>query len=73
MQDMVSNLNKATKAEINPFIIGKLDLETIANFEFVNMSREQNRYLKRDDGPIRMKMEEEEGNEIKEVGSGGNR
>jgi hypothetical protein len=32
--DMMSNLNKSEKNNINPFIISKLDLDTIAHFDF---------------------------------------
>jgi hypothetical protein len=40
IQDMVSNLNKATKQSINPFIIGKLDIDTIAHFDFLSLSKD---------------------------------
>lgn len=34
IKDMMSNLNKAEKQNLNPFIIGKLDIDTIAHFDF---------------------------------------
>ena len=51
---MVSNLNKATKPSINPFIIGKLDIETIAHFDFVSLAKDQNQYLFKNDGPLKI-------------------
>jgi hypothetical protein len=54
IQDMVSNLNKATKPTINPFIIGKLDIDTIAHFDFVSLAKDQNQYLFKNDGPLQV-------------------
>jgi hypothetical protein len=34
IHDMMSNLDKAEKKNLNPFIISKLDLDTIAHFDF---------------------------------------
>jgi len=34
INDMMSNLDKADKKNLNPFIISKLDLDTIAHFDF---------------------------------------
>jgi hypothetical protein len=34
IHDMMSNLDKAEKNNLNPFIISKLDLDTIAHFDF---------------------------------------
>jgi hypothetical protein len=42
IKDMMSNLNKATKEKINPFIIGKLDVDTIAHFDFASLPKDQN-------------------------------
>ena len=43
---MVSNLNKAQKTNLNPFIIAKLDIDTIAHFDFPSMPKEANVYVK---------------------------
>jgi hypothetical protein len=40
MHDMMSNLVKAEKNSINPFIISKLDLDTIAHFDFPQLPKE---------------------------------
>lgn len=42
---MMSTLSKAEKANLNPFIIGKLDVDTIAHFDFASMPKELNPYL----------------------------
>lgn len=34
VRDMMSNLNKSAKNNLNPFIVGKLDIDTIAHFDF---------------------------------------
>ena len=49
---MVSNLNKATKETINPFILGKLDIDTVAHFDFASLPKDQNKYLFKNDGPL---------------------
>lgn len=45
IHDMMSNLDKAEKSNLNPFIISKLDLDTIAHFDFPELSKNQNQYL----------------------------
>lgn len=42
IKDMVSNLGKSEKPIINPFIVGKLDIETIAHFDFPIIAKESN-------------------------------
>ena len=39
---MVSNLGKSEKDNINPFIVAKLDIETIAHFDFPPIAKESN-------------------------------
>lgn len=34
VKDMVATLNKAEKEYLNPFIVGKLDIDTVAHFDF---------------------------------------
>ena len=43
---MMSSLTKNTKTNVNPFIIGKLDIDTIAHFDFPSQSKDTNQYLK---------------------------
>ncbi len=45
IHDMMSNLDKAEKNNLNPFIISKLDLDTIAHFDFPQIAKDQNQYL----------------------------
>lgn len=40
MKDMVSQLTKSQKQNINPFLIGKLDIETINFFEFPSLTKD---------------------------------
>jgi|LauGreDrversion4_2_1035121.scaffolds.fasta_scaffold54024_2 hypothetical protein len=47
IKDMVATLNKAEKEHLNPFIIGKLDVDTVAHFDFPSLAKEQNAYLKK--------------------------
>lgn len=47
VKDMMSNLSKAKKENINPFIIGKLDIDTVAHFDFPSINKDQNQYLKK--------------------------
>jgi hypothetical protein len=42
IHDMMSNLDKAEKNNLNPFIISKLDLDTIAHFDFPQIAKDQN-------------------------------
>ena len=48
LKDMVSHLEKTTKPNINPFLIGKLDIETINFFDFPATTKENNPYLRKD-------------------------
>lgn len=34
IKDFITHLEKTTKKNVNPFYIGKLDIETIQNFDF---------------------------------------
>jgi hypothetical protein len=47
IKDMMSNLGKAEKQNINPFVIGKLDIETVAHFDFPALPKESNIYTKK--------------------------
>lgn len=44
IKDMMANLNKGEKDKLNPFIIGKLDIDTIAHFDFASLPKELNPY-----------------------------
>ncbi len=44
IKDLMSNLNKAQKQILNPFLISKLDLETITFFDFQSIPKELNQY-----------------------------
>ena len=46
INDMMSNLDKADKKNLNPFIISKLDLDTIAHFDFPQIAKDKNQYLR---------------------------
>ena len=39
---MMSTLDKAEKKNLNPFIISKLDLDTIAHFDFPTIAKDKN-------------------------------
>lgn len=56
-RDLVSHLEKTIKPNINPFLIGKLDIETINFFEFQQLSREQNKYTQKDINYLKEEME----------------
>lgn len=43
---MVTHLAKTTKPNLNPFLISKLDIETINFFEFPSLAKELNPYIK---------------------------
>lgn len=45
VKDMMSNLTAAKKETINPFLIGKLDIDTVAHFDFPSINKDQNKYL----------------------------
>ncbi|CDW83349.1 UNKNOWN [Stylonychia lemnae] len=62
-KDMVSHLAKCLKPNINPFLISKLDVETINFFDYPQQSKEQNPYLKaplllREDMDVSLKIAE---------------
>ena len=44
IKDLMSNLNKGQKQNLNPFLISKLDLETITFFDFQSIPKELNQY-----------------------------
>ena len=52
VKDMVSHLEKTTKPNINPFLIGKLDIESINFFDFPTLTKENNPYVNRDPDSI---------------------
>jgi hypothetical protein len=40
VKDMMSNLAKVKKETINPIIIGKLDIDTVAHFDFPSINKD---------------------------------
>lgn len=69
IHDFISNLNKATKTTINPFLVSKLDIDTIAHFDFPILPKEQNLYLKKDPQPAQFQQEFEQAVKIAESNS----
>jgi hypothetical protein len=49
-KEMVANLNTCPKYLLNPFIMAKLDLKTIQDFEYPVLTRENNPYTIRNYG-----------------------
>ena len=47
VKDMVATLNKAEKEQLNPYIVGKLDIDTVAHFDFPSQPKEQSIYLRK--------------------------
>lgn len=48
IKDMISNLASAPKKNLNPFIISKLDIDTVAHFDFPELSKDQNLFKNRE-------------------------
>lgn len=40
VKDVMSNLTAAKKETINPFLIGKLDIDTVAHFDFPSINKD---------------------------------
>ena len=49
IKDMMTDLTKCEKENLNPFIVGKLDIDTVAHFDFPSVAKDQNQYLKKPD------------------------
>ena len=47
MKEMCSNIAAQPKNLLNPFIIAKLDVETIRNFDFAPSTKDSNKYTER--------------------------
>jgi hypothetical protein len=69
IKDMMSNLTAAKKESINPFIIGKLDIDTVAHFDFPSINKDQNQYLLKKQGNSQVQVEFEVAQKIAENNS----
>jgi hypothetical protein len=49
-KEMIADLTYKKKLNLNPFLIAKLDLETIKFFDFPELPASQNQYLQRTKG-----------------------
>ena len=51
-KEMISDLSRKSKLFIDPFLIAKLDLETIKFFEFPKIPQSENKYTVRRTGEV---------------------
>ena len=47
MKEMCANIAKSPPQLLNPFIMAKLDIDTVKNFSFPQIYKEANRYVER--------------------------
>ena len=43
-KEMMANLTKASKNSLDPYLIAKLDIETVNYFNFPQLPKEQSKY-----------------------------
>jgi len=49
-KEMIADLTNKPKIQLDPYIIAKLDIQTISYFDFPKFTQDQNRYTLRDKG-----------------------
>ena len=44
-KEMTSNLTLAPKSTLDPYLIAKLDVKTVAGYEFARLPKDESKYL----------------------------